>query len=183
MSAPVSENFGLIIAYLIPGTGLLYSIRDDSALVELWFAGNPVSSPTVAGFMFVSLASVAVGLVLSTVRWLLLDSLHHRTGTPPPQRDFEKLADRVEAFRILVENKYRYYQFYGNSLMALLVTVPVQINANRLSWAQAALSLLLGIILFLGSRNTLSGYYRESAQLLGGDSSPQDCSNCETVIP
>jgi len=174
MSALASENFGVVIAYIIPGTAVLYSFRGDSGLVDLWFAGNPVTSPTVAGFLFVSLAAVAVGLVLSTIRWLVLDTLHHHTGMPPPQRDFRILADRVEAFQTLVENRYRYYQFYGNSLVALLVILPGQLWANRLNWSQIFGLAILGLILFLGSRSSLAGYYKESAQLLGSASSPQD---------
>jgi hypothetical protein len=68
----------------------------------------------------VTLASIAVGLTLSTVRWLLLDSIHHRTGLLPPPRNFARLGGKETAFARLEEDHYRYYQFYGNMLSTLI---------------------------------------------------------------
>ena len=57
-------NFGLLIAFLLPGFIVLWGLSYFSATVRLWLAGSG-QSPTVGGFMFVTLASVAAGVTVS----------------------------------------------------------------------------------------------------------------------
>jgi len=59
------------------------------------------------------------GLTVSTVRWMLIDTLHHLTGVPRPRWDFSLLQRHIDAYEALTENQYRYYQFYANMLTAL----------------------------------------------------------------
>lgn len=185
MATLAPTNFGPLIAYVIPGSGLLYCLRSVSEDIDKWFGTLNSDAPTIAGFLFVTLAAVAAGLLLSTVRWLVLDTLHHTTGIEKPKLEMQKLASATEAFRLIVEHKYKYYQFYGNSLVALLLGSPVVAVEKGCSVKSVGLLMVVATLLFLGSRNTLSGYYLESSRLLGEDasSSLQEASNSETEIP
>src|SRR5262249_5744664 len=74
----------------------------------------------LAGFLDATVQAVAAGLTVSTLRWLFLDTLHHRTGISPPAWDFSSLRENVRAFEFLVQIHYWYYKFYGNMALALL---------------------------------------------------------------
>ena len=74
------------------------------------------------GFLYLTVAAFFAGLVVSTFRWLLIDSIHSHTGLKQPLWNFAKLADRQEAFAMLVDAHYRYYQFYANSMIALVIS-------------------------------------------------------------
>ena len=70
--------------------------------------------------MFVTLASVAAGVTVSTVRWLVIDTIHHWTGLPQPAWDFSRFQDRVGAYNVLNDIHYKFYQSHANGLGAPL---------------------------------------------------------------
>ena len=164
-----SKNFGLLIAYLLPGFVALLGVSYFSATVRgLLTITEATTAPTVGGFLYLTLASVAAGLTASTVRWAVIDTLHHRTGIRPPGWDFGRLQEHVEAYIILVENHYRFFQFYANMLMSLVFTWACRRAALSppLGWFDLAFGLLV-VILFAGSRDALAKYYTRGLCLLG----------------
>jgi hypothetical protein len=168
MKEITAGNFGLIIAYLLPGFVVLWGISPVSATIDGWLGAAPDAAPTIGGFLYATLASVAAGLTVSTVRWLVIDTLHHHTGIQQPAWDFGRLARRFDAFEGLVEQHYRYYQFYGNTLIAVIVVWLV-----RIAPAMAAIDrrihaafMIFALILFIGSRDALRKYWNRTAQLL-----------------
>ena len=113
MSELSHKNFGLLIAYVLPGFAAVWGISQFSPTVESWIATSGQGGPTIAGFLYVTLASLAAGLTVSAVRWVIIDRFHHATGLKPPCLEFANLDDRLQGFLALVENHYRYYQFYA----------------------------------------------------------------------
>ena len=111
------KHFGLVIAYLLPGFVAISGISHFSPVVSQWMAVPP-ASPTIGGFMYVTLGSLGVGLTISAVRWFAVDSLHHWTGVVAPKWDFARLQENLEAFDAIVVSHYRYYQFYSNMVIA-----------------------------------------------------------------
>jgi len=87
--------------------------------VRVWLSASATDQPTIGGFLYATLASVAAGLTASTVRWLIIDPLHHMTGVPQPRWNFARLPESLAAFDRLIDIHYRYYQFYANTLVAL----------------------------------------------------------------
>ena len=108
-----TKNFGLLIAYLIPGFATLWGVSYFSPVVRSWLGSTADSSPSVGGFLYVTLASVSAGLTVSTIRWLVIDSIHHHTGIQQPNWDFSRLGQTVAAYDVLKEIHYRYFQFYA----------------------------------------------------------------------
>ena len=113
---------------------------------------------------------LTAGLIVSTIRWLVIDTLHHWTGIREPRWDFARLQENVTAFDVLVEIHYRYYQFYGN----MLVSVAFVYACRRLAlgfWSSAVgrtevAVVLLECLLLAGSRDTFRKYYARSGVLL-----------------
>ncbi len=166
MQSLQSQNFGLLIAYLLPGFVGLWGISHVSVTVERWLAGD-ASGPTVGGFLYVTLASVGVGLTVSTLRWLVIDTIHHFTGISQPPWNFSRLSDRTTAFQTLIEIHYRYYQFYGNSCIAVIVVVVLRWWAEGFDLRELLGSLALIALFFWASRDTLQKYYQRVEGLLG----------------
>jgi hypothetical protein len=165
-----NQNFGLIIAYLLPGFVSLWGVSYFSPTVASWIAASQQGSPSVAGFMYVTLASLAAGVTASAVRWSILDHLHHATGIVPPVWKFAHLEGKLQGYLTLVENHYRYYQFYANMFIAAAFAFCARLVSdgppvtNRLATTCGFLT--LEVILFAGSRDTLQKYYSRTQQLL-----------------
>lgn len=164
-----TNNFGLLIAYVLPGFTALLALAYVSDTVRAWLGAPPANSPTVGGFLYVTVGSVAAGLVISTLRWMIVDTIHHRTGLRQPPLDFSRLRANTYPFEVLVEIHYRYYQFHANMLVAVAffyacrrLTGPTLLVAP--GWADLGFA-LVEAILFLGSRDTLRKYYDRTSQL------------------
>lgn len=166
-----ARNFGLFIAYLLPGFVALWGVATLSEPVRAWLVGVAGEGPKAAGVVYALLASMAAGMTASAARWALVDSLHHRTGISPPVWNDSKLQERLEAFESLVDNHYRYSQFYGNTLCAGIFTFiawRLSPHSVGVGWGWPELALLSLAALFVaGSRDALRRYYGRTASLLG----------------
>lgn len=154
------NDFGLLIAYVIPGFSLLYGTSYLVPELQVWFSLDALNAMSGASLVLLAVTAIGAGLVAHTIRWCLLDSLHHWTGLRPQQWDFSKFAANLGAYDKLTENHYRYYQFYGGmvvtlawSLIARSYALQVTVDANNLALV------VLMILMAWGSRDTLSRYY------------------------
>ena len=177
MSELSEKNFGLLIAYVLPGFVTLWGISLFSPMVDSWITTSQHGAPTVAGFLYVTLASLAAGLTVSAIRWIFIDNLHHATGVQPPRWEFANLDDRLQGFLALVENHYRYYQFYANSVVAggmAYATYSSSNNANlcQPGWERLGF-ILLELVLLAGSRDALRKYYMRVERLLETSEAPE----------
>ena len=170
MSTLSNQNFGLIIAYLLPGFVAIWGMSDFSPTVASWITASQHDAPTVAGFMYVTLASLAAGVTVSAVRWAMIDHLHHATGIVPPAWHFANLEGKLQGYLTLIENHYRYYQFYSNMLVAGAFAFSAYVFSDGLPSTHLMGAtvgfLVVEIILFAGSRDTLQKYYTRTQQLL-----------------
>ncbi|MEZ6128982.1 MAG: hypothetical protein R3C59_09885 [Planctomycetaceae bacterium] len=164
-----TSNFGLLIAFVLPGFVLLWGIAPYSQTVTNWLAHTNSDAPTVGGFLYVTLASVGLGQLVSTLRWLLIDSLHHRTGIRPPNANFASLKDAVGAFDRLIEIHYRFYQWHANALVAATIASVLYWFARGLRFREVLLLIAVDALLYVGSRDTLAKYYRRVDELLRRD--------------
>lgn len=163
-------NFGLIIAYLVPGFVALWGASYHSEIVHGWLVAAPRSAPTVGDLYYATVASVACGMIVSAFRWALIDTVHHWTGVRMPPWDFSLLRDRLDAYQLLVEFHYRYYQFFANMLIALAfssVAHALRPAANPPGWSLGNTALVIVcVVLFFTSRDALRKYYRRAGELL-----------------
>jgi len=166
-----STNFGLLIAYVLPGVTALWGVSYFSPNVRAWFGSTPCVSPTVGGFLYVTLAAVAAGVTVSTVRWMVVDTTHHLTGIPRPRWDFRRFDEKVAAYEMLGEVHYRYYQYHANTLISLVFTylarrISLGFFSLPLGWIDVGL-LMLSVIFAAGSRDTYRKYTDRLTMVLG----------------
>lgn len=169
MQSVSNDSFGPLIAYLVPGATALYGLSPFLPAVRAWFGATPGDAPTIGGFLFLTVAALAVGMTVSAVRWATVDQLHARTGLPPPPLDFARLGVNAEAFQLLIDIHYRHYQFYANMFVATAAAWVAHRTVT--GWTQPAESvdvaiLILEPVFLLTSRDTLRKYYARTRQLL-----------------
>lgn len=163
---PTTENslneFGLLIAYILPGFSALSGLALIMPEVGKWLGALPDNAPTFGGFLYGTVASVAAGLTIQTVRWLVIDSLHHRSGIRPKHWDFSLFQEKLAAYDKLTENHYRFHQFYGGMLVALawlLAARHLAVQSLHLDGIDVGILLLI-VLFWFGSRDALRKYYR-----------------------
>lgn len=168
----IDRNFGVVIAFWLPGFlllwGLTYSFPGLGALLPNSIGAE---APTIGGFLYVTLASLAVGLVISAVRWMVIDwLLHHVFGPRESILDFGKLRN-TEAYAVFqgaVENHYRYYQYYSNTLISVLAALITYLFIKgpcTISWPIWVGLAVTCLALFLASRDCLNKYYKRIEQI------------------
>ena len=179
MQSITNANFGPLIAYLVPGATALFGISEFYPPLRAWFAFAATDAPTIGGFLYLTVASVALGMVVSAVRWAIVDTFHSVTGLPLPPLDFSKLGRNVEAFNLLIEIHYKHFQFYSNEFVALAIAY-VSYRAKHggvpsLGWLDLGF-VAIEAIFILASRDTLAKYYKRGSQLLGSTNAlPPHC--------
>jgi hypothetical protein len=160
------SNFGIAIAYLIPGFITLWGLAQLDPAVTDWVQNAAQGDLTIGGFLYATLASLSLGLITSTLRWAIIDTIHHRTGLSRPQLSFENLAKRTDAFARIVEGRYHFYQAHSNSAVAVFIAESCWLISGA-SWLTLLPAVAIEAILLAGSRDCLRGYYTELAQVLG----------------
>ncbi len=158
MQSVTNANFGPLVAYLLPGATVLLGLSPFSPLVRSWFAISPDGTPTIGGFLFLTVASMGVGMTVSAIRWLIVDTLHRVTGLALPPLDFSRLGPNVEAFGLLIEIHYRHYLYFANEFIALAIAYcchRVNLGATATVGWMDTLFISLEVVFFLGSRDTL----------------------------
>ena len=168
MFESLDRNFSLIIAFVLPGFlflfGSVFLVSYPTA--DLVSQLRPIRQ--IGGFMFFLLAATACGMILSAIRWAILDTLHVLTGLKSPPLDFSKLEGKSSSFMLVVENNYRYYLFYGNSLIAMLGLFAVAwLEEVPLVTRWLIMLLCLMAVLFQASRDSLKRFYSRTSQIIG----------------
>ena len=108
-------SFGIVIAFLVPGFVSLWGASYHSATLKEWFRVGNAGTPTVGGFLYVTLGSIAAGVAVSGFRWFLIDVIFCRVFKAKKNEFiFKNLPGREDAFGFVHENHYRYYLYYAN---------------------------------------------------------------------
>ena len=162
------RQFGILIAYVIPGFIVVHGLSHRLPDFANWL--GPGQQPTVGGFLYVTLASVACGLVVSTARWLVVDTLLHCTGIEKARWSLAALREQLAAFEMFVLYTYRYYQFHANCFVAIPVWFALRSLSEqtiRVDWL--AVLIVIETILLAGARDTLSKYHARTNEILNDE--------------
>ena len=165
-----SNQFGLLVAYLLPGFIGLAGIAPFAPLVSAWLRPGSYAEASLGAPVYAILAATTIGMIASPIRWLLIDHIHHWTGVTPPVWDDSRLEQRLTAFNYLVESHYRYYQFLANSLIVIICAYAINRAMRTSPFLGAGTDIAFFILcatLFAGSRDALSKYYTRTGRLIG----------------
>jgi len=143
------------LALLVPG-------------VASWFRVAETGSG-VAASVYTLLAATSLGMIVSCLRWVLVDHALALTGVRAPVWGLDRFEKRLDAFDKFVEYHYRYYQSYANTIIAVLWTYLLHRwlgTTSTLSPVTDIGIVILCAVLFAGARDALRKYYERTGSLL-----------------
>lgn len=173
MNDLIRQNFGLLIAYILPGFVVVSGAALIYPPVRVLIMPTLGLADGVESTAFVALATLLAGMFVSALRWLLVDTLHHLTGLRRPEWDDAKLPDKLPAFSSIVEDHYRFYQCNANLAVAFaFVYIAWRVQQPPFApWADEAF-LLIEFLFLATSRDNLRKYYARASRLLGSPLPP-----------
>lgn len=160
-------QFGLVIAYLIPGFLGVYALAWRVEVIQALLGGAD-KVPKGEAIVPLVLIALATGVVINAIAWALVRPLIALSGVRRPRNlDYTKLrADDLPVYNAIVENNFRYHQFYVNMWIAVLVLAPVWLRAPVSSNLARNISFFVVlVILFLAARDSLDRAYRRMMAL------------------
>jgi hypothetical protein len=166
MGILAGRGFGLFIAYVIPGFVALIGISTVSPPVADWLFGAGENGPSIGGVVYLLIAAVAAGMTASAFRWLVLDSLLAWRGLKRPLWDDGDLWRRQQAYELLIEIHYRYYQFYGHSVVTMPFAWVLAGYGRAVPLWSGLVGLVLVVVFTLAANDALGNYYRRVTTLL-----------------
>jgi hypothetical protein len=95
----LESSFGLVIAYLVPRAVALWGAGCLFERIRTWFGVSAEGSPTIGDFLYDSLGSILAGLLVSRIRWAMVNKIYHATGIKEPNWNFSRLPGRLRAFK------------------------------------------------------------------------------------
>ena len=153
------ENSTIIIAFLLPGAIAMWGMSFFSDTVRSWLRPSSTSS-SVGGAILFLVASLTAGLLTDALRTHTVDIIHFHTGVQQAEWSFEDLDKaKLEQFQGIMDNHFRYHQFYGNAFLCILfVYASWHIKQRAWPWPPSLRALavtFLLIVTWLGSRTDL----------------------------
>lgn len=117
-----STSFGYLIAFLLPGIFGLYALT-------YWFPQSEVilqpvlkADATVGPSAVFLIIAVGMGLCISALRFFMFEKFLCRKHHLPADVFAVLTAEnRLTAFKAVVDEHYRYHQFYGGCATAVLI--------------------------------------------------------------
>ena len=166
-SSTAGLDFGALIAFVAPGFVVVHAISYHSPVARTWMAAAAEKEQGVGIFLFVVLASLSLGLVVSGLRWLIVDTVLHqrvvfkRFAVPRLELNWSHVDEkRLPVLVAIRDNHYRYFQFYANTFVAVLFWIVSRACADVptipiLYWIVLA---SVSLALLLSARNALHRY-------------------------
>ena len=170
-----STSFGYIIAFLLHGLLGLYGLSLWSKSIEALIKPATSIDATVGPSFLVLLAALTTGLIIGAIRFYLYEKWICKNHHFPPDL-FTKLGigEKLIVFRAVVDEHYRYHQFFGGCSVSLLIVFPRWLwNAwPALTCASAILVIVafifLEIVLGAAARDALIFYVRRGNDIVQG---------------
>ena len=124
---PFSLNFGLLIAFFLPGSVAVYALTYPISQVAIFFLEMGKGEHLAGVITLLGVMSLVVGLIVDSIREILLDGILYKFFVERNSPDVSKYSDttKYNVFSGVIENYFRYYQFSGNTLIALFFLVTV----------------------------------------------------------
>lgn len=158
-----SNSFGLLIAYVIPGFFLVHGMSFYNDDLQRVFSNFLDAKSDIGLFFLLLIFAIGAGLLISSVRYLIYELLIFKPNEDGIEKEAKKNGAIKESdtslayFRMVVDEQYRYHQFYGG--MALVE--PMYLAGIILSYGFSWLVLILGIIIIVITvHSSLSSYKR-----------------------
>jgi hypothetical protein len=162
---PSSLDFGTLIAFVAPGFVAFHGLSYQVPTVKAWIDGAMVKEQSLGIFLFVLLASLSLGLVVSGVRALAIDhllrwSIWGKFAVDRPSIDWSKIKEEhLPTLVVLRDGYFRHYQFYSNMMVAIVFWVFAWVNfPSSFPGRRWLFVSVIVVSLLLSARDSLNRY-------------------------
>lgn len=176
-SALIDRLIQFVLGYVVPGGVVLFALSTGSETVRAWFAGAQ-SGPTLVGFAFVLLGALALGFVVTAIRFCLFEVVELpwvgcTLVEPPAKIDEASRAAHAHTYADLRRSFYDMYLAGANLAVAIpasavlwKIVCPDPISWGLLLgvWSSAAVS---SVALSVGACRAIERYDEKRLRLLG----------------
>jgi hypothetical protein len=163
----IALEFGLLIAYAIPGAFALFGVSTFVPELALMLS-QPDDQKWLSSALLMAGLSIALGMFVSVLRSLTVDaSFLLRLPSAGPKRPHWLPVERVDpdygsmkakdvlaALQDVRSTDKRPYQFYGNMLVALAILEASRLTQSKAVAAEIAISVAVGVAFYLASRKS-----------------------------
>jgi hypothetical protein len=167
----VVENFGIVIAYVVPGGAALLAGMFASSALKEWVSQAAGQATTFGGFLILTTVALGLGMIVQAARFFFFERF--LAGSEMITKRYPQLirenADQAKrrraqvraALRENTEAHYRFYQCHGGLLLVIPAIVfawamgrPAGALAWKL-WCVVAVAALLEVALFSSALDAL----------------------------
>jgi hypothetical protein len=180
-----STSFGYVIAFLLPGIfgvyALSYWFPPIGALLQPVLKADASVGPSVV-FLLIA---VGMGLCVSALRFFIFEKLLCRKHKLPADM-FAQLIDegKLSSFKAVVDEHYRYHQFYGGCGVSLLLLFAGWVRGHlELSCHVAYVSIgfvLLEFLLVGSGRDAYIRFVQRGRTIVGGANKTSETEKANT---
>ena len=174
-----STAFGLVIAFVIPGLIGFYGLSFISPMVASILATFLTSDANGGLFFLVLAAAIAISLQITVVRYFIFEVAFVKERLEAPFfGELGRSSDRLIAYRALVDETYRFHQFWGGCAVAIPLfgfcwawnkVPPLSTLAgwgDMLSSPIFWICAVTEVLTFVAARNAYSMYVSRAKQIL-----------------
>ena len=163
----IGIEFKLLIAYLVPGLLFVYSLSLHIPKVYMLLGGDKMV-PEGPAVVLIVILSIGAGIFVNAFTWAVIRPIIEWTSISRPELDYSKVStQKLEAFKVIVDENFRYYQAYANIFSASIILLCSYLALRQginLYYVFPGLAFL--IILFVAARDSLKRTYINMANLL-----------------
>ena len=174
MQDHIGKGFGLAIAFVGPGMIALYGASLHIEVFRNWLGIGASAQPaTVGGFLFAVVSAAAIGVLVSNLRWLVLERWIWRRKPPELAHSRRRDTGTELVYQHLVAQYYVFYLCSANSLFALVLLYAAWL-AHKLAEpgvglelaAPAGVLIPAGGVLYAAAKDSLNRYSKRRTSLL-----------------
>lgn len=162
-------NFSHLIAYLLPGLVAFYALGYFSPRAASMMDATLSKDAGVGVCFMVLLFSLCAGIIVSAFRALTIDEIQKSISFEKINLDYSKLNDerKLEAFKEVLANTYRFAQFSGNMLVSILLILASKTYfTENWEWPMIVVLALTSVVLLFSHRAQLVQTYQDLGQVL-----------------
>lgn len=180
-------DFGYFIAFFLPGALALYALGDVAPPVNRVFGGLFVKDQAVGASLFILVAGLMAGIVISSFRALVLEWFYKKAGIEMRPLNFAALAQKetYSAYKSAINATYRFYQFNANMGLSLgffiLARYFLAGESIRVHRSEFTIYIIAFIVLMLQAPRSLKSTYATLGQILGDKAGKSTCEPISTV--
>ncbi len=167
MEKYITDHFGNTIAFLLPGFVTVCELQRYYGRINSWFNSDFNAASSISSAVYIILFSLAMGIIISAIRWIVFDrGLLRNIDNKFSRLDYSKLQANLSAYQGIVEAHYRFYQFYANMAISILICSLLLASFLITHYDKLGAIVVIEILLFWAAKGCFDKTYNKIKDIL-----------------